>query len=386
MAKDITPHLEDLAAELSQLAKQIGLSAALEKLKSFGFFAGIEDANSEFMKRLTEESEEKQALARFLTRGDDHLDRAFPSLIWTREQGNAVFFESGSTIAHIVGEYARRLHNDYAPSTAIPKRVVTNNLFVLTALSDLVSNVAPIAGDLVTKYFGFFPAAEKDFAPNTLAMEDRRKRWYREFVGYNRLMEDVEGCTRIYATCSNFSFLAGPLVGSRGNAIAKHAIFSGVERSAELTICFHFKKLIASGDRHPSHADPKSVCFSVFPFDQLAKFKAAYKATDGWHEHWSNNKCPSGVAEMHQALIDFPDLPPTKPPIALNEWLAVCERMRILISLPADHTKGASDWLDREITNANAKLLISRSAVHYERNHDIDAQKWRVAEVIAKRR
>lgn len=287
-------------------------------------------------------------------------------------------------MAYVIGEFALNLARpfDGISEPARKAEVLTNNLFGLTALADLAMHVAPITGDLLTKYFGFFPSAEDDQHPSKSG--DPVAAWLREIKGYMRLREDIAECNEVIATCSNFSFLAGPLVGSRGNALAKHAIYSGRTRTAEFAVCVHFEKIIPA---HPcAHAmrPPKFECYCVFngipeKTDAPRRDIGQTCHAENWHQLWLK-RCKTATGELFEASSAH--RPVLNPGWELGTWLSEAPGMRILVSLPPENQELALQWLRQECKTVN-KIVKPYFGVEYAINEAMQPAKWRVAEIRA---
>lgn len=373
-----------IAKQLAALSKTIPLDRALERLRALGLLEGIEhQIGTEFLRRLEEKTEQKKALANYLTRGLS--GSGFPSLLDQDNPARSIFFESGSTIAYVIGEYARMLSEPFktdGPTAPNGGHVLTNNLFALTALAGVIEHVAPVSGNLLTKYFGFFPSAEEGQHPDkSTEPSEHKRRWIREIKGYQRLREDMKDCTHVVATCSNFSFLAGPLVGSRGNALAKHAIYTGKSCSSELAVCLHFEKLIPVHLCDFAMQGPKAECFCVFPGlsnGDLAATKIAEKLVEGnWHLRWLR-RAKTATGELFQASGNHHAI--LKNSWFATKWAEEAAGTRILISLPSESPDKAVAWLRKELDVVNP-LIEGIHRVNYVINEDCFKPSWQVVEV-----
>lgn len=383
----IQQKLNEIAVYLGKVANHLPLNIALDHLRDLGLLEGMDNEiqNSEFLRRLKEHPEEKQAIAAFLNR--EAVDGGFPSLLWDSFPYRRMFFESGSTIAFPIGEFARRLAADDQIQLGYraPIEVLTNNLFALTALANLVKSVAPVNGSLVTKYYGFFTSAEENEHPNSETEPAlRAKLWKKEVEGYRRLRDDVAECDVILATCSNFSFLAGPLVGSRGNAIAKHAIYTGKHPEAQLAVALHFEKLIGMTGNPidiPMQA-PKKECYCVFPLSESKRKKLADTIHQleerNWHHHWGKGAKVAAI-EVLEAAADHHLV--LKQSEFADTWIEKAAGNRLLVGLPHDNLAVALSWIQREVDHAN-RALSPVHRVGYQINEKVNPFESKVVEIL----
>jgi hypothetical protein len=264
--------------------------------------------------------------------------------------------------------------------------VLTNNLFGLTAFPHLVQNVSPVKGNLMTQYFGFFPFAE--VAPTT------QRGWKREIVGYNRLADDIQQCNEVFATCSHFSALAGPLVGSRGNALTKHAICTGRTIKCKFSIAFHFEKYIPLSPTcftrfHMSEAEDSH---RVYPrgkggiwtqFDSALKNDSAIRGS--WHvDHWLRRNDPLIDAFVSAAEYEDRLQLATR---ASQTWLDSCNGIYLLIALPEDDFKSAMEALKSDFDLAQKLAMAAMHDVKFTITSDADLVKeHKVLEVYIEHR
>jgi hypothetical protein len=291
-----------------------------------------------------------------------------------RKSINTLFFESGSTICPVIGEYAMALADPLQGSIVRPQTVLTNNMFALTALVNLVDSVIPIEGSFRTRYFGFFPFAEKEDAPLLDNTTRNRQLWTEEALAYSRLKSAIDQCDVVIATCSNFSFLAGPLVGRRANAITKHAMYVGKNRRHEFVVMFHFEKIIPIAKDVKGMQSPKNTCYCVFPIPEKASVRFKGSAINHWHDDWINNRHNHIAAEFSNGVSQLAN--PKSLPSAISDvdfkrsWFDCGEHVRLLISLPERVLDEARLWLEREIQFANE--LTSKYGVFYTINSSDD--------------
>ncbi len=142
-----------------------------------------------------------------------------------------VFIESGSTTAGLGPAWVNYLGSNKEIGTKV--EFLTNNLFVLNALVGPSHSVAVTPGPLLEKYLAFIPFSDKEYIfedekdKREIAAEDQKKiiaKMVEELQEYNELLRLLSTCDKIYMATSEFGFLAGPFVGSRSNAIFKHAV------------------------------------------------------------------------------------------------------------------------------------------------------------------
>lgn len=370
---------------------KLRINLAIESLRKRGLFRGVEkqELDPKFIKRLNDHDEQKELLAKYLNRPEP-IDDGFPSLAWTSDTPQRIFFESGSTVAFVIAKFAENLDNALMyPEVQYglgQHEIVTNNLFALTALTGLVKRVSPVEGNLLAKYSGFFSSAEKDEAPNSTSSIG----WKKEIVGYNRLCEDTEDCTHIFATCSNFSLLAGPLVGSRGNAIAKHAIFSRKNAETKFCVLFHYDKLIRmTDDTRVTENEKKTLdeCFCVFHVDK----QLADNLVDGiqalknsqWHGQWIKEKRRESIDAFIDAVEQY-HAALKRPGLTRGNWSDEALGKVIIIALPNDNTERAYALIEQECEYFNTHFAEAMEIKYIPRSFDL-AYKFKIAELSVQR-
>ncbi|MCG3132730.1 MAG: hypothetical protein FLDDKLPJ_03596 [Phycisphaerae bacterium] len=243
MSDPIETKIDDLISELHLLKTNRQQGRLFSKAMELKLLHGLarSQESSRFIDRLQVEPEQKYLIAEFvknnlieyeLRRSD--MNGATPTL----------FFESGSTTANLIGVMAEYFANETegadeeSSSGCMPLNIKTNNLFALTAFATLVKNVETTSGPLMAKYYAFLP-----FGDNQPKNEDEQRS---DAMSHGNLQAAFRMCSAIIATCSNFSLLGGPLVGSRANALFKHALHTHRATSGRFLELFHFQKLIPS--------------------------------------------------------------------------------------------------------------------------------------------
>lgn len=383
--------LRDLLVELVPEI-DLGTQAGDAPLNELGLYLGLRRirADSQFLIRTRDASEQKKTLAEYLL--TDYQDDGWPPQLFGKAHSpNQVFFECGSTIDPIVGAFARELDKHSSNDRFHkPDYVIGNNLFILTALVDLVPNVGIVEGNLRTKYFGILPYADDGrFAPDQNKQNSKTK-WQNELRRYARMCQIIRDSDVVYATCSQFSLLAGPLVGSRSNAIAKHAMYMGRaepdESNQEFVLAFHFEKLIPlsmplapkscdfpGGSRLvPTMKPTLDSCRCILGRPNGRQSKLAPKVTDDWHTKWcTRSRDRSFVAyELESAYTEH--MAGQHTYFRLSEstlkrsWAECGRNVRILISLPERREAECADWLDGEVKKANELHCLLPNPIEYK--------------------
>lgn len=225
------------------------------------------------------------------------------------------------------------------------------------------------------------------------------------------LASDVQDADQVFATCSSFSLIAGPLVGSRANALTKRAMYSGVEAwddsdNKRFNLLFHIGKYVPFASLPPGEIqidEPKPTCSAVFTRpSQLAK-----KAIDDWQNDLSeddersvryrmswHSKLFSSEDVVRQPVAKFERM--TRPKVLIpNElsttWLDWCNRCRhrqvsFLLGLPDVQlkTQWSLDFLNSELKEVNELLRKGGFCFHYALVNAETAQDDRVAEFTIK--
>lgn len=361
----VLTRLHVLGLEVEELIKELTFSQISQELRAIGLFEGIEHStpNPSFLDRLLKHAEGKFAMAKYLMLNPGPAGSTPFRLAETiydeprrHSRYKSVFFEAGSTIAYVVGAYAKALRAAHSSASKVDDPLsinlapgaisgITNNLFALTALADLVDSISPVPGESLTKYYGFFPFSDKPDGPQVSSSEAEEvlAAWLDEARNWTALSQRVRECDVVFATCSNFSFLAGPLVGSRANALAKHAILSGsVGGSTEAILLLDFSKLVPISDapeRIKSRtrielSAPTENCFCVFPISKNLRsgFRGARRSFDqgSWHASWWS-KPKTAICRLAEKSMLFKGMAGTIDGAA---WLEKCPGLRVLIGLP----------------------------------------------------
>lgn len=367
LALNGVPSVKELVDQLHSLIDVLPVATLLKPIQDYHLLQGLLHAGAEmqFFDRLQDAAEEKAKLAKYSYEKcglkavvAEFRDQRKPHV-------QRLFFESGSTIAHVIGVFAEHLFDTQqivarslagkngTSESRLPVKIVTNNLTGVTALAGLADDVEPVQGRLSLKYFGFFPFGDDDNSVD-IGTEARR---------YNLLVRDVEQSDVIFATCSNFSFLAGPLVGTRGNCLFKRAMYDaalgwdGVP-ARKFYLMFHFSKVVPVINSYgPFEFDqPKESCGCVFG----ATLSDVNTAIDTWLDS-ADAKDPVGRAPFRKSWHN-----------RYSELLASGAREYVHLSIPADdfsrkaaasrakllpHPNGG--WIDWVMTANGASLLVS---------------------------
>jgi hypothetical protein len=353
----------NLVNEIFRAVKKTLAGFGNMEARDFGLYTGLEhkSADSQFWERVHTETEQKKALAEYLTRRD--LDDGAFSLCWPgrvehAEAPKQVFFESGSTICPLIGSYAQILDDTSPDARELqpPETVLTNNMYALTALVNLVKRVVPVQGSFLTKYFGFFPFGE-DVPPEKPPNECVRL-WREEGIAYTRLKNGIGDSDLVYATCSNFSFLAGPLIGGRANAITKNAMYVGKNKEQRFVLLFHFEKIIPITKAPAEMSQPKDRCRCALARPKNLKGMLAKKKVSQWHGRWAAGELHNEADDFSSGLESFSP-PGGAGPLSIADfakpWLELAEGVHIVISLPSTEKlnyEKAFKWLSEEVQRA----------------------------------
>ena len=385
-----TPKLEDLNVhELAELASELLTIAApafdWKVLFTTGLMEGFSSPEmAKFLRRLLENDVQKRQLARY------QIKKGGLGSFFNKNNpiSSQVFLESGSTIAYLIGSIA-----SHTMKTGSAPRFLSNNLLALTALAG-IAEVEPIQGTLLMKYCGFMPFRD-DFVtdPNVQANENNR---------YLRLIADARSCEAYYCTCSNFSFLAGPLVGSRSNAITKRALSETFilqpDRKAVFDWMFHFEKIVPTSE-YPEiqFQEVTSKCMCSFTQPNPEQRDAVRHSAEfgDFTKTWPSGKAMNPGHKWHLDYLEkhSPDLSPVlqiSSAYHLNSsWIHTSKDMRLIIALPtldASLTDTAFSWLVEEIERVNSVLDSVPDSVSYKLDNRKSAKDDKVAVVSISRR
>jgi hypothetical protein len=380
-----------LEAAINRYHEALPVAEQILDLVRLGVLAGLIPRHQvvQFLVRLSEGADEKQRLAEFC------LSR-LNKLIRTAEDGKQFiqkgrhFFECGSTIAYLIGALAR-LIEEKGPGKPLPHpEVLTNNLLSLTAFIGLIERVEHLRGRLDPKYFGFLPFRDED--PEDGDGED-------EAAKVEEIVREIKQCSSAFVTCSNFSFLAGPVVGSRANALVKRSIHYGKqmwgrEANHSYFLLFHFAKIIPILPPVEQGEDqcfdrPKLRCRPVFAAPQRLslppKASEAFKpvsaagpdaAVDGptWHHYLlAANKvirCPA--AELDEKIKQH-DRENHRPyPLDLGgTWIDdLSQGTRILIGLPHDHISAKPKGYEQAYQILQNEVATATEIIREARPHN----------------
>jgi hypothetical protein len=404
--------LEALNAQAESISAVFDLASALHVGQRYGFYQGLLTGihDSPFNQaRLAEGTELKQALAGYclqkVFQADlDQFQRPGPNSDGGESRRQRLFFESGTTIAFIIGRLALaidearqargradREHGLPASTPPLfPATVETNSFIGQTALAGLVEQMTPLHGHLELKYYGHLPF--DDVVNTGLSPVDRAARLEEEYASFRNVRAVVGGCDRVFATCSAFSFLFGPLVGSRANCLTKTAMYagalSGSGNGRRFYLCLHYNKIVpgvrravAVGATEPATAvlhRPERRCQSVFPLPQRAEIEAwadkrqrsvagqaaePYLFDRDWHGAVLAGKVPVAVAiKGFQADCRTFDTPVVDFSLTWLDWVCGHPGLRLLIAYP-EGDKSAWALISREVTAANEVLSHLRKPV-----------------------
>lgn len=360
---------EELAKELYKAINRWldtrRLGDLVDKIVRLDLLLGLQKAttSSQFLKRLDEAEKQKDSMARYA------MDEFFKKEVPEPESVKTIFFESGSTIAYLLGYVARHVRlccTDDGQKFA--SRIVTNNMFALTAFADLFERVEPTTGWLTSKYFGFFPFY--DIKPES------NEGWRHELQKYEELSSTVQECDLIFATCSNFSLLAGPLVGSRANALLKHVLHTARKSSAKVIEMFHFEKLVpVTGGPDTVDVGDQNNVEMILPsehcswaFQEPSNIKCADLPEFHAQQETAHHKCLAGEASGRIPVVELGARArqfSVRDPGAQDSWLNWAKGTDILIGLPKGLEKGAAEFLEKEIEGVNQILTKRNVDVEY---------------------
>jgi hypothetical protein len=395
---------------LKEVEGALHLVEALQLIDEMGLLAGISAlSQSDFFQRLTTAAEQKQNMASYLMEKEplagalSDYERDPDDFDFSGEP-ELIFFESGSTVAYLIGKLAGRIaalrksnqrdgrSSDIPVKTPFPRGVVTNNFFGVTAFANLVQSVRPTEGTLDLLYFGFFPFAAS--RPTTYTKDlATRYNWHLE-----RLCGKIRGCRTIYGTSSDFSFLAGPIVGSFQNALFKRAMHATPRNECRLYLLVHFEKLVglhSPGGSSQMHV-PKETCYCVFPPHKKAVELVEASAPQapvrdsvradsgyGWHSAWADGTWRNfPISDLWDAMHAH-DLDPSRINGMEQPWLQCAQGVRLVIGMPPN-IEPALRWLQDEIAHANRVIGRAKLGVRY--SEPIVNNELRICEVEVQRR
>jgi hypothetical protein len=410
---------EILIRAVSSLAKEYVTTASfgknLQDLGQLGLLDGIMPShlNSAGMGRLTKSRAEKTALADFVFKecGLKEIVDAHSRMLIRGPQehpepdSRRLFLESGSSIAYPIGVLAKSLSKVYEQCRSsgrdqqwisdrlLSNYILTNNVLGLTALAGLASTIVPIQGRLDIAYVGLFP-----FGNHIPSSSDG---WLDEIDSFVTLMGQIAKTDLVYTTCSNYSLLVGPLVGSRSNALVKRAIHSGRELwkgedKKAYYLLLDYTKLVPIESVPHTHSfklnTPKEHCFQVFPTpNESAMWSRVLQQRSSGHSVASGR---SSIENWHTGVADRAIRLPFQesPNCALTKlgdvwkrnphrtgthanltmpWINIGLNDHILIAAPAE--LGTRQewfvWFEREIRTANDILGFATDAEYSPRNN-----------------
>lgn len=393
LLKDLNKNLEEVQATLplSRL-----LSATRRHLHLFEGLGGESAESSLFLQRLEQAAEQKRKLAEYVV---GHVLGKELAAAKPRHDGNHIdktlFFESGSTVAYLVGILAHDLAKILKPEQDeeqrdrdargpyIPWGILSNNLFALTAFATLVADVSVVPGSLRSKYYGFFPFFEEPPSPED---RDTRDKWKKEEGSYVAFQTLIRTCDVVFATCSSFSLLIGPLVGDRANAITKHAIHTASPHQG-LFEMFHFEKLIPIGSIAPrwNMQDPKDYCQRVFASPRMSK--------DDINNVLSKHSLNANERDKHYEYVAAgPSNFPVKPLADQAGAGTIQERMTwgghapnatILVGLPNEDEQLALEFLESQCEVASDLLDERDPGTGFQRTYKVKNRTTSVRDGVA---
>jgi hypothetical protein len=393
----------ELLERAHALLDVLPIATTLRPMQKYNLLQGLLHAQSEalFFERVATEPEQKQAVARYAYDKGGLKDEVRRFLDNRPPALRRLFFESGSTIAHLVGHFAvqvsdvQRTRYQAQPTVSVSCKqeeesapplmqsaVITNNLTGVTALAGLVEQLEPIQGRLSLKYLGFFPFSETESTID----------WQNEGRRYSLLADDIESCDAVFATCSNFSFLGGPIVGTRANCLTKRSMYSGAERwdsavAKNFYVLFHFEKIVPLVNAFPDSQlvfdVPKKRCGCVFMqpsvkiadattkwLSQLDEADPVTKAgfTGTWHDELRNlskegrhpyTQIKIPVEDFLEAMSIHRVKVTHRLELPWPEWLEQSCGLHILIAVPRTNAAKAIQCVNTEITRANQILALA---------------------------
>lgn len=350
----------------------------LLKLSEIGLLSGLKESkDSQFLERLGTASSQKANIATYMMRERDAKD---PGVSFRTDQQEPraqekMFIECGSTIVYFLGQFAEHLSREKSDgmTSAADSTVLTNSFFGLTSLVNLVGRVIPVEGNLDTKYFGFFPFNEEH--PGDRHEEIRLES---EVIAYNRIRHSISTCDQVVTTCSNFSFVFGPLVGSRANALTKHAIFACPRKqNARFVILLNFEKVI------PFFSSPNFVtdssshdCYAVLGQPTEPTVAPVMPPPEAW---WRLREFGAEAEAVH--VIDRVSETDFE-----KGWFDIADDVRIIISLPTNRQSRSAEkqlgWNDayKWLVSEMRKVNSASSRVRYEWSGEDVATEFQVVE------
>lgn len=295
-------------------------------LRSEGLYTGLYDgkAAKDYLDRLSDDEEGKKRLSAYMLReaAAQQIDSHIPSLRALRP--NSLFCESGTTFIKLIRDYTK--YRD-----VLPHRCHTNNLLVETAWVNIVKDVYALPGRFLAKYYGLFP-----FADDKSTADAEYEDW-----GYHAIQKSVAHCDTVLATCSHFSLLAGPLVGSRANALFKNAMYAGQRpvvdgQHQSFVLMFHFTKWIPVCDPPPPlrFKPPDGNCICVLPATDEALPRV--QTSNNWYRTW----------ETKDAILAKDEAPFN---LRARQWFELLPRVKVLVSLPEQDWRSAYEFLKMEL-------------------------------------
>ncbi len=388
------PKSKEIETYLKWLLDSHDFLEQMDVLRSIGLLEGLQEAaHMKFFERLMEKPVEKKALGEFLAKA--HIGPEIEAQLGDNQfVAPRFFFESGSTLAYVIGESARQIRGklprkDRGLARTLEGQFLSNNFFGMTGFSGLVKHVEPTIGAFDPHYYGLFPF--RDRAPEP---DDRLSR-ESECAGFESLRDAISQCHKVFTTCSNFSFLTGPLVGGRSNALTKRALAEGLIRAGhkcKYHLAFHFEKIVLLSPENSEapfsmRSAIKNKCLSVFPLvsdDELSKAHAV------WNQelaNWRNRKqlsdsSPLNKLEWHAGVLHEKAIPTAinslvesfvavrgdnlyRKGLTTYSWTDIAPHVTLVISLPDQALDRAVAVLREEIETANLLVKKFKSPIKY---------------------
>jgi len=368
--RDFWERVAELKQYLEGLLRSVPASELFIETSGMHLYEGLAASPQvpQFLERLRKHVPEKTAVAKYAMEKFLSVELNSWDLQANENRSKGTFFfESGSTIAYLIGALAEGIAGKLTDSATtkspahqawarrFPYTVVTNNFFGLTAFTELVWAVKPTPGSLSTKYYGFLPFYEN--SPAHLSVEEAKRQKNREVENYSILERVIGRCQKIFATCSNFSLIAGPIVGERANALTKHVIHSSRSPDVAVIEMFDYSKYVPIAEVDTEGLEgPKPQCNCVFAPPEWACNDEILTKTgsDSWHARYARkdfDKFP--ILERRGNEPYFGEVSHQ-----MSSWYSKARDTDVLVGLPHDDGRATDfrDLLIQECESANAIL------------------------------
>jgi hypothetical protein len=359
----------------------------MDLLSDIGLLEGLAIAKSlPFFKRLKECPGEKKSLGKYLS--EMQLVHELPTAGQSESPRVRCFFESGSTIAYVIGASAKHIRAKVqnANHDAVDAHFCTNNFFGITAFSGLVTCVEPTIGSFDPHYYGLFSFSDLE-PTDDAAMQ-------RECTGFYALTEVIRSSHKPFTTCSNFSFLTGPLVGGRSNALTKRALAQGLMNTnggrPQYFLIFHLEKIVLLSPANVGTAfkmrDTTAKCQSVFPTVPAQKLETIASrwnqlvAKDNspqqlppklnWHASvLKDGRVPTQIASLARFFRRVRNDNLTSGTLDSTSWNHVAPHVTLVISVPEDLEERAFSFVEHEVETANTLFSNMDQGIQYQYLH-----------------